>query len=514
MYSSGDPLLLASHNEDATTYGSNNAGVLKDDLDEIELNATKMYTIDEAIEHGGFGRLNITVLVCTILMWSNVTTILLSPAILPDLIRCSIGLTKMQTTTMIAFVYVGYFIGNIIFGTISDRYGRKSTILLSTGSTAFFSLLFSFADRYSWTVFFQATIAMMSSGMMSCNSLCLEFLPTDKRSYVMFCAICNVTFSGWYSLISWTFLDHAQNWQWVLRIGHVLPIALSFPVYYYLVPESPRYLSTIGKTAQASEIFKKLWKVNKVEELQGQLVHCKEVEERGSMLESLRYPFLSSTILLSILWMINGLTYFGGIFLVTKLNKSCQGSTGHEENTCITSDDLLNIFLTSFGDLPGIFLCIPLMERWGRRITLAFLCLILSFSLIPLYFCQIVKYSWIPVSFVRAAGAAIDGVLEVYVPEVYPTYFRNAAVNTVKIGERIGMIATPFLSQWLITVNYNLTLGILTALTFASSIIAACLPRETANKKLVDVQEQNVKYRLQSTRLPVNLTNSQIHVSK
>ena len=273
MDSAVSKVSFSSHDKKLRTYGSNNSedifskSVLEDDPTERESLTTKMFTIDKAIEHGGFGKLNITVLICTILMWSNVTTILLSPAILPDLIRCSIGLTKLQTTTMIAFVYIGYFIGNIIFGTISDRYGRKSTILLSTGSTAFFSLLFSFAGSYSWTVFFQAIVAMMSSGMMACISLCLEFMPTDKRSYVMFCAISNVTFSGWYSLICWIFLGHAQNWRWVLRIAHALPIALSFPVYYYLVPESPRYLSTMGKTGQASEIFRRLWKVNQVEEI-------------------------------------------------------------------------------------------------------------------------------------------------------------------------------------------------------------------------------------------------------
>ena len=499
--SRGQPLITLqrySPPEQASMYGSTHdenifpESSLKDGSAGEEKLTNGTYTIDEAIEHGGFGRLNITVLVCTVLMWSNVNTILFSPAILPDLIRCSIGLTKIQTSTMIALVYVGYFIGNFIFGTISDRYGRKSTILLATGCAAFFSLLFSFADSYSWITFFQVIIAMVSSGMMSCMSLCLEFMPVDKRSYVMFSALSNVTFSGWYSLICWTFLDHAQNWRWVLRICHVLPFAFTFPMYYYLVPESPRYLSTVGKTVEASEVFRKLWRVNHVDVLQGQLVHNEEIKERGSMLESLKYPFLLSTILLSVLWMSNAITYYGGIFLVTQLNKSCQGKTGHEEIACITSKDLLNIFLTSLGDVPGIFLCLPLMERWGRRMTLAFLCLILSLSFIPLYFCQIVKYSWIPVSFIRAAGVAIDAALEVYVPEVYPTYFRNAAVNTVKIGERIGMIATPFLSKWLITVNYNLTLGILTALTLGSSIVAACLPKEIAHKKLVDVQEQKM----------------------
>ena len=53
------------------------------------------------------------------------------------------------------------------------------------------------------------------------------------------------------------------------------------------------------------------------------------------------------------------------------------------------------------------------------------------------------------------------------------------------------MIATPFLSKLLITVNYNLALGILTVLTIVSAIIAACLPKETAHKKLLDLQEEH-----------------------
>ena len=60
------------------------------------------------------------------------------------------------------------------------------------------------------------------------------------------------------------------------------------------------------------------------------------------------------------------------------------------------------------------------------------------------------------------------------------------------------MIATPFLSKLLITVNYNLALGILTVLTIVSAIIAACLPKETAHKKLLDLQEEHFKDRSQS----------------
>ena len=315
----------------------------------------------------------------------------------------------------------------------------------------------------------------------------------------MLVALAILTFSGWYSLISWIFLDFPHNWKWVLRVGHALPITLTIPIYYILVPESPRYLLTTGKTSAASDVFRKIWKANKVDDLQGELIHFGEIKERGSMFESLKPPFVLSTVLLAAFWMINALTYYGGIFLVTQLEKSCQGKTSQGEKACLNSQDLLNIFLTSLGDLPGVILSLPLMERWGRKMTLACLSLVLGFSLIPLYFCQIVKYSWIPVSFIRAAGTAVDSALEVYVPEVYPTYFRNAAVSTVKVGERIGMIATPFLSQLLINMNFNLALGILTVLTFGSSLIAALLPNETAQKKLVDVDEDRVNKNNQNT---------------
>ena len=48
-----------------------------------------------------------------------------------------------------------------------------------------------------------------------------------------------------------------------------------------------------------------------------------QVKQRGGILDSFKHNYLVSTLMISFLWFINGNTYYGALFLVTQLGKSC-----------------------------------------------------------------------------------------------------------------------------------------------------------------------------------------------
>ena len=272
-----------------------------------------LFTSDEALCHAGFGTFNVTILICCTLMLSNTTILLFSPVVLLPLIQCDMNLNQFQSTLAASIVFLGYFIGNIIFGTLSDRYGRKKSILLGTVASCFVSLQFSFAPNYYWVLFFQFLLGILAAGIIISSSLCIEFMPLNKRSYS------GLVFTGfliaytWYGLIVLHYLHDKNNWRVVLRIVHVLMFAVTAPIFYVLVPESPRFLLTAGKAEEALTVYQNIWKRNRVQPMRGKLAPLGIISGRGDILESFRKPYLKSTLLLGWLFFVNGLTSYGAI---------------------------------------------------------------------------------------------------------------------------------------------------------------------------------------------------------
>ena len=93
---------------------------------------------------------------------------------------------KAYLSNMVQSIYMtGYMIGNVFFGWMADKYGRRKTIcvalfgaLISTNLGAF-SMHFTF---YAMCRFF-AGVAFAGFGLVSFTYLC-EMLGSSKRSFV------------------------------------------------------------------------------------------------------------------------------------------------------------------------------------------------------------------------------------------------------------------------------------------------------------------------------------------
>ena len=353
-----------------------------------------VFTSDEALSHAGFGVFNVIILVCCTLMLSNTVILLFSPVVLLPLIQCDMNLNQFQSTLAASMVFLGYFIGNIIFGTLSDRYGRKKSILLGIVASCVVSLQFSFAPNYYWVLIFQFLLGTFAAGIIISNSLCIEFMPLNKRSYFGLAFIGLLIAYTWYGLIVMYYLHSKKSWRVVLRIAHVFMFAVTASIFYVLVPESPRFLLTAGQTEQALAVYQTVWKRNRVKPMRGRLTTLGQIDGRGDILESFRKPYLKSTLLLGWLFFVNGLTRYGAIFLVPELKRSCldysQSAPVYSTCDALTKDDVKKLIITSLLEIPGIFVVIPLINYIGRKKTLPAIHALLAASLVPCVFLRIV----------------------------------------------------------------------------------------------------------------------------
>jgi MFS family permease len=194
---------------------------------------------------------------------SSVTGVLTQPDTL-DMTSTEVGL--------IASVYlIGQLIGALVFGRMSDQLGRKRLLittlllyLLGTGLAAFVT-----GHHTGWLVFFYATRLIAGMGIggqyAAINSAIDEMMPSKYRGRV------DIWINGSYwagailgSFASLIFLNaFAVNvgWRLAFLMGPVL--ALVVIVVARTLPESPRWLLTHGRVAEAEA------ELAKIEQAQG-----------------------------------------------------------------------------------------------------------------------------------------------------------------------------------------------------------------------------------------------------
>lgn len=108
-----------------------------------------------------------------------------------------------------------------------------------------------------------------------------------------------------------------------LRDWHRLQFALSIPSvilisYYWLIPESPRWLFTVGRVDESVKILEKAAKWNKlpVENIRGDLetIHGAKTSQKakGNILDLFRTKNMRvKTICMNFNWFVCGLGFFG-----------------------------------------------------------------------------------------------------------------------------------------------------------------------------------------------------------
>ncbi|CAK9138377.1 unnamed protein product [Ilex paraguariensis] len=199
------------------------------------------------------------------------------------------------------------------------------------------------------------------------------------------------------------------GWRWLLAVSSVPSFTVL--LFYGFAPESPRYLCLKGRTSDAENVFKKIAMVNQTKLPSGVLV-CDQMtkpDEEFAPLENTQLlsskknqttvskSFFSSLTLFSsklmnttlLLWVVyfgNAFSYYGIILLTSELSSS-QGSCGsialHSENS-VDASLYRDVFVTSFAELPGLVLSAILVDRIGRKLSMALMFVLGCIFLLPL----------------------------------------------------------------------------------------------------------------------------------
>lgn len=484
---------------------SGNSMEMSDNPEEVQPKETvespdteESYTLQQAIDAIGFGKFQVKLSILTGFAWMADAMEMMILAILSPALHCEWQLEGWQQASITTVVFAGMMCSSSLWGSISDKYGRKTELILCSVITCYFGILSAFAPNFVWILILRGLVGFGIGGAPQSVTLYSEFLPTASRATCVvlveiFWAI-GACFEVLLALVVMPWL----GWQWLLGLS-ALPLLL-FSICCYWLPESARYDITRGNVEKAIATLKRISFENGKPLPPGRLVEpTSKATSRGSMKDLFMPEFQKTTFFLWIIWLVAAFSYYGIVLMTTELfeiSDGCHGSSVKVEQPCfvqckgLTTSDYVDLTWTTFAEFPGLFVTVFLIERIGRKFTMGFEFFVFGVFVLLANICTSRP---VLTFFLFVARAFISGAFQaayVYTPEVYPTSMRAIGLGSCSMMARIGAIVTPFVAQVLLKESSYLAISTYGVISIVATGAAILLPIETKGKEMKDTTSE------------------------
>ncbi|VDO37796.1 unnamed protein product [Haemonchus placei] len=340
---------------------------------------------------------------------------------------------------------VGVLIGTLFFGTMSDRYGRKSSLLISYVMTSVFSIAASFSNSLVAFTVLRSILGFFSGGLLGTYGVYkMEHIPKRHRFWV-------ATVIAWApNFIMLNVVAYfSHDWRTFQR---VLVIISSPAILLFLfVHESPRWLIQKGKIKEARHVLQRIQhidrqKESKKEEMEKMLdIAHQELQLREKKMKNynVRHLFYNKEMTLATL------VFCGGVQRISFV----------EEFLVETSTRLFCRFMSS-------------MINYGLIFNIE--------TLSGSFFVNSILMGFIRWSINIAFGIFITKTISAI--EYYPTVVRNSGLAFKSTCSRLGTILAPQLfivSSW-----DSLPYIVLTAMAALDTMFYQLVIPETKGKPL------------------------------
>ncbi|XP_048210354.1 solute carrier family 22 member 1-like [Perognathus longimembris pacificus] len=329
-------------------------------------------------------------------------------------------------------VNLGFFLSSLVIGYIADRFGRKLCLLATSLVTAVSGVLTAVAPDYTSMLFFRLLQGMVSKGSwMAGYTLITEFVGSGYRRLVAI--LYQVAFTA--GLVVLAGVAYAiPHWRW-LQLAVSLPVFL-FPLYYWCLPESPRWLLSQRRSAQAGRIMEHIARKNGKPlpaDLKMLSVDEDASEKRSpSFIDLFRTPNLRKhTCILMYLWFACAVLYQGLIMHM--------GATGGNLH--------LDFLFSALVEFPAAFVILLTIDRAGRIYPMAISNTVVGAACLLMVFIP-QELHWLSITVACIGRMGVTIVLQMIClvnAELYPTFIRNLGVMVCSSLSDVGGIFTPFL---------------------------------------------------------------------
>ncbi|NNG38830.1 MFS transporter [Flexivirga sp. ID2601S] len=371
-----------------------------------------------------------------------------------------------QLKWLLASAFIGQFLGAILMGRFADRVGRRSAFMVNLLFYSTFSLLGAFSPNATFLVVtrFFAGIGIGAEYALG-DSYLSDILPKNARGRLISWAY-TVSFLGvpavgflarWLTPLQPLGID---GWRYLFVIGSIGSVVVWF--VRRGLPESPRWLETQGRTAEADAITTRFEQqaIAEGHQLADPDPALKPPRAQQISIRSLfRPPYTRRSVML---WLMSALEVFGyyGFGTVAPLALVAKGYS-------VTSS-LLFVALSYLGYPLGSILAVPIVERVERKVLVVSTAGLMA--VFGLWFgladgrTQIILAGFL----YSVASNLFSNAYHVYLADSYPTAIRGTAAG---IAYSLSKLVTAFLPFILLPVLDNHGSGPVFAVVAAAMVL-------------------------------------------
>lgn len=372
--------------------------------------------------------------------------------------------------------YAGKLFGAYFFGWVSDRYGRRTTLLITKLVQFIASLIESFSVNFIMYVILRVPLGICSGGCLIAGFLLMTEMATPQwRRWA------NCLSQGAYGVgiaVQALIAYFARGWKAFSLV--ITLLNLPFIAYYWLIPESPRWLSARGRVKEAEVILRQMARRNGYEYPEGAIEKMQAEDREDERTRTYHLWHLFSTKYLVIItlveawsWCVTSMVYYGLSFNAGRL----------------AGNFYLNFAASGLVEIPAYLLATYLVERVNRRLPLVAYYIIGGIALIGVFIIQIAgKGDDLP-SLVIALSmigkftiSAAYYQIYIHTAELYPTVIRTIGVGFSSLCARIGGMAAPYIAD---STRFEVAAIVFGVTSFSAGLVTVLLP-ETRGKPLPD----------------------------
>ena len=466
-------------------YGSTSTENAPEDNDENKLD------LDEVYKLIGRGPAQYLYWFLTgLLSVSDMAEIVIISVIIP-LQRCEWELSPTFEGAVSMSLFIFYTIFAIVFGKISDKFGRKLVLKWSMVVMTLAAITCALApNKWVFIVARSVTGACIGTNVNCILCYATEFSESKDRLIGM--TVFNIVTSSaaaLVNLIAWLMLNNI-GWRWFLIVMS-LPFIPALALTFYL-PGSPRYFLVSGQEDKALQSVRFMAKLNKKHLPSDLKLKCSRNEDLGSYSVIFGSQHRRSLVTLSVIYSCNVLIWYAFILYQPLIIKfGCSPGSRNQSTrsrTCSTLDqeDLIELAISNIPMVVANVLASVSAAFLGRRLSLRVPGFFLMIVIAAMFFCVNSTVTVFLISGINFFGGFINALLWIMFPETFPTYIRTTATGFITGCGKIGGV----LGSGSVSIFYYMDPQIVTGLIFTASVLgfvmAMLIKKETKDVVMKD----------------------------
>ncbi|CAF3255495.1 unnamed protein product [Rotaria socialis] len=399
------------------------------------------------------------------------------------------GRVSLRSYVQTVFFF-GYMVGSLVFGVLSDKFGRRPIMGVSFIVITLASLMcalvphpkLGFEISYSVFVLGRFLLACGTRGVALTGFVIGSEIVGPKQR--LFTGIVIEYFFAGGELVLLGFAYFMRSWR---QLNTTLAMfSIPFLFFYFVLPESPRWLLSKGHYEHAERILRRIAKTNDTQfdsiayehlilaEKKREALHPKKVHGLKHLLQSKIMIIIA--INMSFQWFVQNLVFYG-----------VSQNTGEW-----LPNPYISFFAGALIEIAAYCVVHLVLDRFGRKLTYCGFVLffgIVAFLVLPIQM-FITTDSRVQRTLMFILNVALKflasgsyAIIYIYANELFPTQARNTGMGICSMFARFGAIIATFSNDLLVRAWIHFPIIVYGTTSLIAVAFATICP-ETANRPL------------------------------